>query len=102
MARERASVGAAVLLAIAVLWLGIQYGSTTAGGADSLGYVMQAGLWQAGSLTIHQDVVAESPWPFASATWTPLGFVASSAERGAIVPSYAPGYPLLVAMTQIA
>jgi hypothetical protein len=102
MSRERASVAAATLLAITVLWLGIQYGSTTAGGADSLGYVMQAGLWQTGSLRIQQDVVSESPWPFAAATWTPLGFVASSAMPDAIVPSYAPGYPLLIAMAQIA
>jgi len=101
MTRDRASTLCAVLLAAVVLWLGVQFGSTSAGGADSAGYITQAGLWQTGSLTVHQDVVASSPWPFAPVTWAPLGFVPSPTTRDAVVPSYAPGYPLLIALAQI-
>src|SRR5579864_3853793 len=41
-----------------------------------------------------------SPWPLADWTWTPLGYRPSPHERGAIVPIYSPGYPLLMALFQ--
>jgi hypothetical protein len=101
MTPERASIAVAALIAAAVLWAGANYGSTSVGGSDSFGYISQAGLWQQRAPAIHQDIVLESPWPFAAATWTPLGYVPSVKERDAIVPAYAPGYPLLVAVAQI-
>ena len=102
MTRDRLADAAAVMLGLAVLYAGVTLGSTVAGGADSFGYISQAGLWQAGGPTIQQDIVGDSPWPDAASTWAPLGYLPSGAVRGVIVPTYAPGYPLLVAAAQFA
>src|SRR2546425_582239 len=99
--RDRSAAIAAVLLALAVLWVGVRWGSTTAGGSDSYGYVSQAGLWRQGTLTIRQDIVHESPWPNARWTWMPLGYIPAADSSDGIVPSYAPGLPLLMALAQI-
>lgn len=100
-ARRRGQAFTAVLAA-AVLYAGVHWGSTTAGGADSYGYVSQAGLWRTGHLSIQQDVVRPSPWPDAADTWAPLGYRASPHQRDAIVPVYAPGLPMLMALAQTA
>jgi 4-amino-4-deoxy-L-arabinose transferase and related glycosyltransferases of PMT family len=90
----------AVVLAAATLYAGVHFGSTTAGGADSYGYVSEAGLFLNGQLTIQQDIVRQSPWPNAAETWAPLGYRASPHRPDAIVPLYAPGLPLLMALGQ--
>ena len=82
------------------MYAGVHWGSTTAGGADSYGYVSQAGLWLGRQLTVQQDIVRSSPWPLAAETWAPLGYRASSRDREAIVPLYAPGLPLAMAALQ--
>jgi len=86
-----APVAAAVLLA--VCW---RYGTRAAGGSDSYGYVSQAHLWLAGNLHLHQDFAASVPWPNADWTFTPLGY--RPAANHTIVPTYAPGLPLIMAM----
>src|SRR5712691_6505274 len=90
----------AALLALAALYAGVRWGAMVAGGADSYGYVSQAGLWQQGRLTVQQDVVRPSPWPLAVATWAPLGYRPSPKQPDAIVPLYPPGLPLLMAAFQ--
>jgi hypothetical protein len=74
-------------------------GSTRiAGGSDVYGYVSQADLWLAGSLVQQQLWVSEVPWPEAEWTFTPLGYrPAYASSPGAIVPTYSPGLPLLLA-----
>ena len=99
--RDRFFAFSAVLLALTVLYAGVRWGSTTAGGADSYGYVSQAGLWRQGTLTIRQDIVNDSPWPIARQTWMPLGYVPAWDTPDGLVPSYAPGMPLLMALAQI-
>jgi len=99
--RTRAADVAAIVLSLAVLYVGVRWGSTVAGGADSSGYVAESGLWREGALTVRQDIVRDSPWPLAQLTWTPLGFVPSTDAPDGIVPLYAPGYPLLMALMQI-
>jgi hypothetical protein len=86
-----APIAAAVLLALS--W---NYGSRAAGGSDSYGYVSQARLWLAGDLHVHQDFAASVPWPDADWTFTPLGY--RPAANHTIVPTYAPGLPLIMAM----
>jgi len=95
----RASIAAAALAA-AVLLLGLRFGAMVAGGSDSYGYVSQAGLWRQGLPIVRQDIARASPWPDAAETWAPLGYRPSPRERGAIVPIYAPGLPLLMALAQ--
>jgi len=90
----------AALLALAELHAGVRWGAMVAGGADSYGYVSQAGLWRQRRLTVQQDVVRPSPWPLAAATWAPLGYRPSPKQRDAIVPLYPPGLPLLMAAFQ--
>ena len=72
-----------------------------AGGADSYGYVSQAGYWQRGSVVVQEDVIRPSPWPGAPLTWSPLGYRPSPNRPDAIVPLYAPGLPLLMALFQL-
>jgi hypothetical protein len=98
----RASTIAAAVLAVATLGAGLRWGAMVAGGADSYGYVSQAGYWQRGSVVVHEDVIRPSPWPGAPLTWSPLGYRPSPHQPDAIVPLYAPGLPLLMALFQLA
>lgn len=102
MARHRAIALAAAVLAGSVLYLGVQFGSTVAGGADSYGYVSQAERWRTGRLVQHQDIVRQSPWPLADQTWSPLGYRPLPDRRDTIVPLYPVGLPLLMALFQVA
>jgi hypothetical protein len=96
----RTSTVAAAVLAAATLWAGVHWGAMVAGGADSYGYVSQAGYWQRGSVVVQEDVIRLSPWPGAPLTWAPLGYRPSPNRPDAIVPLYAPGLPLLMALSQ--
>ncbi|MGH9141744.1 MAG: hypothetical protein ACRD2I_11480, partial [Vicinamibacterales bacterium] len=64
--RSKAISLAAAILAVAVLWAGVQWGAMVAGGADSYGYVSQAGYWLRGGVTVQEDVIRPSPWPGAA------------------------------------
>ena len=101
MNSDRAMALAAGTLALAVLYAGVRWGALVAGGADSYGYVSQAGYWQRGSVTVQEDVIGPSPWPNAALTWSPLGYRPSPHRPDAIVPLYAPGLPLLMALCQL-
>ena len=92
---------AAALLALAAAGGGVRWGVMVAGGADSYGYVSQAGYWQRGSVVVQEDVIRPSPWPGAALTWSPLGYRPSPTRADAIVPLYAPGLPLLMALGQL-
>jgi hypothetical protein len=84
-------------LALAVgVWAWSQT-SLVAGGPDSYGYVSQAYLWLGGSLTIPQPLVQQAPWPFADLSYAPLGY-RPAIGGGAIVPTYASGLPLMMAL----
>ena len=94
----------AVLAAAAALGLliaGAIYGTTAAGGADVYGYVSQASLWLKGTLVLRQDFVATMPWPNAAWSFSPLGYRPADFEP-TIMPTYAPGTPLLMAAAQLA
>ena len=100
MSRTRAAALFAAALSIGVLYAGLRWGALVAGGADSYGYVSQAILWRQGLPIVQQSIVRQSPWPWAAETWTPLGYRPSPKVRDAIVPVYAPGLPLLMALLQ--
>jgi hypothetical protein len=100
MTSARAAAAAAALLAVATLAIGLHYGSTTAGGADSYGYVSGAGLWLQGRLTLAEPIARESPWPLAIETWAPLAYRPAPGRTDAIVPVYSQGLPLLMAAFQ--
>jgi hypothetical protein len=87
----------AFLIALVTLLVGLTWTTRIAGGADSFGYVSQAQLWVNGDLTVKQPIAATVPWPNADSSFTPLGY-RPAIGGGAIVPTYAPGYPMLMAL----
>jgi hypothetical protein len=61
--------------------------------------VSQAALWARGTLRVEQPFVARVSWPAADSAFAPMGYgVATSGH--AIVPSYPPGLPLMMAAAE--
>jgi hypothetical protein len=98
---DRASPVFALAVVVAVLWLGLTFGSRAATGADAFGYVSQAYLWLKGDLRIEQPLSREFPWPLREESLTPLGYRPGQ-SRHTIVPTYAPGVPLIMAAFHLA
>jgi hypothetical protein len=96
---DRATALLAVLVAGTTLAIGLRFGSFVAGGADAYGYVSQADLWLAGDLIVEQPIAREVPWPLADWTLAPLGY-RPSVQGGGMVPTYAPGLPILMAASK--
>jgi hypothetical protein len=97
----RAAAVLAALVAVAALYAGLRWGSSVAGGADSYGYVIEAGMWRQGAFVLRQDIVHQSPWPDATATWMPLSYVQTVRDPADLVSQYSPGLPLLMALFQL-
>ena len=83
-------------LAVVTFAVGLAWGTTVAGGADSSGYISQAARWREGALQVREPLVRggglDGAWVF-----SPLGF-RPGPEPGTIVPSYPPGLPLQFAL----
>jgi hypothetical protein len=88
-------------LSVAVVLIGVLYGTWVAGGMDSYGYISQADRWRAGRVTVAEPEVDAMPWPAAIDTVVEIGYVAGP-DRRSSVPYYAPGLPLLMALAAIA
>jgi 4-amino-4-deoxy-L-arabinose transferase-like glycosyltransferase len=86
----------ALALACLTAVLGIQFGTFSAGSADSYGYVSQADLWLARTLVIDEPLADEAPWRNANWTLTPFGYRPGD-RRGTMVPTYSPGLPMVMA-----
>jgi dolichyl-phosphate-mannose-protein mannosyltransferase len=87
-----------LVVVLAGCGIGIGFGSFAAAGSDSYGYVSQAGLWLNRQLRTAQPWVDQMSWPFRGFTFAPLGYrPMSGPEDGTIVPTYAPGLPILMA-----
>jgi hypothetical protein len=89
---------AVVAMALAAAWVSAKYGSRSAGGADSYGYISQADAWISGELVQHQPFtdLAEARPPFERWVIAPLGWKPAPGSWD-VVPTYAPGYPLMLA-----
>jgi hypothetical protein len=98
---RRVASTAAAVLAVLVLAVSVHWASAIAGGADSYGYVSEAGLWRNGDLLVRGDIIRQSPWPLAIDTWAPLGYRPAPGRNDAIAPMYPPGFPLLMALFQL-
>jgi hypothetical protein len=86
----------ALALSLAVLILGVRFGSRVASASDCYGYVSQADLWLSGRLTISQPWAARFSWPDVDGAFAPLGYRPGT-RLHTIVPTYPPGLPLLMA-----
>jgi hypothetical protein len=75
----------------------IRYGAFTASGSDSYGYLSEAYGWARGELPRAYPIPLSLP--LANSDWlqTPIGYW-TGRLRHTIVPSYAPGLPLLMAI----
>ena len=90
-------MAAVITLAGGVLLIGVQVQVPfLATAADSYGYLAQAELWIRSVPRVEQALPQSFPWPDAQRTFAPLGYRPSIDAR-AIVPTYPPGYPLLMA-----
>ncbi len=99
--REATPRAIALALMSIVMVVGVMKGSGVAGGADSYGYISQADLWLQGEgLVIAQPDAARVPWPDGQWSLAPLGYRASPSREG-IVPMYAVGFPLLLALFKL-
>lgn len=87
----------ALALSLSVTFVALKFGTHVTGGADVYGYVSQAWLWANGDPTIEQPFAREMPWPNADETFAPLGY-RPMLGGGGIVPTYAPGLPMLMAL----
>jgi len=94
-ARVALVVAAAAALIVAVV--GFRWGTYAAGGSDSSCYALMADAFASGALQPTSDLVPQVPWPGASSTFTPGGFVASENNPAASAPVCAPGFSLLLA-----
>jgi Dolichyl-phosphate-mannose-protein mannosyltransferase len=86
-------------LALAVVVMGLEWGSKAAGGADSYGYLSEAELFLRGHLTISFPWLADIPWASAQSHFSPLGYRPGLSPTE-IVPKYAPGLPMLMALAK--
>src|SRR5262245_21601174 len=85
---------AAAAAAIAVI-MAIRFGIFVAGGSDAYGYVSQAALWANGTLIVPEPLAAIGrDLGIITAT---LGYRPATVP-GASVPTYAAGYPMLMAL----
>jgi hypothetical protein len=87
-------------LALITFVVGVRYGTFAAGGSDAYGYVSQADLWLAGDLIVEQPFARDVPWREADRVFAPLGY-RPSVTGGAIVPTYPPGLPVLMALGKL-
>src|SRR5258705_8388884 len=89
----------AIALAFLALMHGVRFGTFTASGADSYGYVSEADLWLKGTLIIDQPLHDEFVWRSANWTLTPLAYRPGDIG-GSKVADVFPRPPLLVAPVQ--
>lgn len=88
---------AAIAAALLVGFVGLRWGTYAAGGSDSSCYALMADAFAAGGLQPTSELAAQVPWPDASSTFAPGGFVASESKPAASAPVCAPGFSLLLA-----
>jgi hypothetical protein len=88
--------GLAVCCALVLGVHAVRYGTFSAGGSDSWGYVSQAYAWASGALPRPQPLPISLPWPSADASLAPLGY-RPGPQPHTTVPTYAPGLPLMMA-----
>jgi hypothetical protein len=96
---RRRAAAAVWLMAAGVLIVGVLYGVRAAAASDPSGYVSQSALWLRGALRIDQSYADQFQWPNAKQTFAPLGYRIGAGE--AMVPTYAPGLPLLMAAARL-
>jgi 4-amino-4-deoxy-L-arabinose transferase-like glycosyltransferase len=97
---ERHALAMAVILAAAVAGHAVAHGTYAAAGADAGGYVSQADLIASGRLAFVAPLSQQVDWPEPTLAFAPLGY-RPGLTPGLVVPTYPPGLPLVLALTQM-
>ena len=92
-----ASTLVAALAAIALATFGVVRGTWSVGGSDSSCYALTARAMAAGHLQPSSALAVDAPWPDASRTLAPGGFIPSPVRADAASPICAPGMSVLMA-----
>jgi hypothetical protein len=87
----------AAAAAIALAAVGVARGTWSVGGSDSSCYALTALAIAGGALQPSSALAVDAPWPDASRTFAPGGFIPSPVHRGAASPICAPGMSLVMA-----
>jgi hypothetical protein len=98
VALTRLAPAIAVAGALSLAAYGIAFGSFAVGGADSYGYVNQAYDWVSGRLPKPIPLTVTLPFEFSDPMQVPLGYRVGQ-QPHTMVPTYAPGLPLLMALS---
>lgn len=88
-----------VLAAVGIAWAlfaGVRFGTFSAGGSDSYGYISQAHLFSRADLTDQVPMRPEFTWRDAELSLIPLAY-RPAAQPGRMAPVTAPGLPLILA-----
>lgn len=86
-----------VTTAIVVFTIGIVRGTWAIGGSDSSCYGLMADAFARGALQPRSAMAIQAPWPDASLTLAPAGFIPSPVRPDAASPVCAPGFSVLLA-----
>ncbi|HEY2906584.1 MAG TPA: glycosyltransferase family 39 protein [Vicinamibacterales bacterium] len=92
---DRTARSLALLFVVAWTLAAMRYTSHAVGGADTYGYVSEAALWMTGRLVVHEPLAELAP--LLGRAVAPLGYQLATVP-GAIVPTYPPGLPLMMAL----
>ena len=97
MTPKKTSPWLAALISVAVGVAAWRWRTGAVGGSDSACYALMAQLFADGAWQPMSVLATEAPWPEASRTAAPAGFLPSTIREAAAVPVCAPGYSLLIA-----
>jgi len=91
----------AIVLAAATAGIGIGYGTYSAGGADSSGYISEAALMASAESSSDEPLARAVTWHDATTSMAPLGY-RSGGRPGELVPTYPAGLPLVMTPFRLA
>ena len=94
---RRVGTAVAMSASIALALLGLVRGTWSVGGSDSSCYGLMADAFARGDLQPYSALAATAPWPDASLTFAPGGFIPSPVNPTAASPICAPGFAILLA-----
>jgi hypothetical protein len=77
--------------------IGIVRGTWAVGGSDSSCYALMADAFARVRLQPSTTLALDAPWPDASRTFAPAGFIPSPVDAGAASPICSPGFSLMLA-----
>lgn len=87
----------ALVMALGLATFGVMRGTRAVGGSDSSCYGLMAAAFGTGQWQPASALAVEAPWPDASRTLAPGGFIPSPVRPNAASPVCAPGFSVLMA-----